>query len=94
MGLRKETGRKAWYAVGRGYDTGVFYDEWYVNGQSNCMIILTLDNLPRLWVEPLVGPLKRRGALFRRARYGGEAEALDIYQEWETQGATRIFQLN
>jgi|ERR1700722_9447586 len=29
--LRQETGRKAWYVVGRGYDIGVFYDEWYVS---------------------------------------------------------------
>jgi hypothetical protein len=25
---RPESGRKAWYIVGRGYDIGVFYDEW------------------------------------------------------------------
>jgi hypothetical protein len=25
----RETGKKGWYVVGRGYDIGVFYDEWY-----------------------------------------------------------------
>ena len=65
------------------------------NGMSTVNLIARLSfnlrYLSRLWVEPLVGPLKKRGALFRRARYGGEAEALDIYHEWETQGDTRIF---
>jgi hypothetical protein len=43
-------------------------------------------------VEPLIGALRKRGALFRKAKYGGELEALDIFNEWETQGQTAVIE--